>query len=71
MLFPALCVSGAVSIEESGVFDDGEIAIMKEPQKVKYRLFLFELFERVKCRLSGAKRLCLASAVFDLDGYLL
>lgn len=71
VLFPALCVSGAVSIEESGVFDDGEIAIMKEPQKVKYRLFLFELFERVKCRLSGAKRLCLASAVFDLDGYLL
>lgn len=57
VLYPSLCVSGAVSIEECEVLEDDEIIIIKEPDKVKYKLFCFELIE--KLRLKFFKGSCL------------
>lgn len=48
VLYPSLCVSCAVSIDECGSFSTEELTVVKEPQKVKFKLFFFELFEWVK-----------------------
>ena len=48
MLYPSLCVSCAVSIDECGSFSEDELVVVKEPQKVKFKLFCFELFEWVR-----------------------
>lgn len=47
VLYPSLCMSSAVSIDDCECFDSGEIRIMKEPEKVKYKLFCFEFAEKL------------------------
>lgn len=51
VLYPSLCLSGAVSIESCGELEEDEIILIKEPQKVKYKLFCFEIFEKLRLKL--------------------
>lgn len=53
VLYPSLCVSSAVDIEESGNFSEEELIVIKEPEKVKYKLALFELFEKLISKING------------------
>ena len=53
ILYPSLCVSSAVDIEESGNFSEEELIVIKEPEKVKYKLALFELFEKLISKING------------------
>lgn len=48
VLFPSLCSSCAVSIEESEVFTKDEIQILTKPNEVKYKLFCYEIVEKIK-----------------------
>lgn len=49
-------MSCAVS-EDSFEFDDGELKIIKQPEKVKYKLFCFEVFQRIKSALEDLPKL--------------
>ncbi len=53
VLYPSLCTSCAADIEELGEFSDDELVIIKNPEKVKYRLALFELFERLLSKINS------------------
>ena len=57
VLYPSLCVSCAADIEESGKFSEEELLIVKEPEKVKYKLAIFELFERLRSKINGLNSL--------------
>lgn len=57
ILYPSLCVSSAVDIEESGDFSEEELLVVKEPEKVKYKLALFELFEKLCSKINGLNSL--------------
>ena len=46
--FPSVCVGAAVKIDDCEVFTDGELMIVKEPQKVRYKLWCFEAVRRIK-----------------------
>ncbi len=48
VLFPSLCSSCAVDIEEASVFTKGEIQILSKPKTVKYKLFCYELISKIK-----------------------
>ena len=48
VLYPSLCVSGAISIDDCEELDDSDLIIIKEPEKVKYKLFCYELWQKVK-----------------------
>ncbi|MCD7731856.1 MAG: stage II sporulation protein R [Oscillospiraceae bacterium] len=48
VLYPSLCVSGAISIDDCETLDDNDLTIISEPEKVKYKLFCYELWQRVK-----------------------
>ena len=56
-MYPSLCVSCAADIEESGKFSEEELLIVKEPEKVKYKLAIFELFERLRSKINGLNSL--------------
>lgn len=57
VLYPSLCVASAADIEESGEFSDEELIIVKQPEKVKYKLAIFELFERLRSKINGLNSL--------------
>lgn len=46
--YPALCIGTSVSVEECGVFTEGEIKIVKFPEKVRYKLWCFEAVKKLK-----------------------
>ncbi len=45
--YPRLCFGSAVSIEDCGVFSEGEIMIVKEPEKVRYKLWCYETIRKL------------------------
>lgn len=57
VLYPSLCVSGAMSIDACEELDDSDLIIIKEPQKVKYKLFCYELWQKVKELFNDSKSL--------------
>lgn len=57
VLYPSLCVSGAISLDDCEEFDDSELIIIKEPEKVRYKLFCYELWQKLKKTFSGGKSL--------------
>lgn len=46
--YPGLCLGSAVSVDDCGVFTEGELKIIKEPAKVRYKLWCFELIRKIK-----------------------
>ncbi len=52
VLYPSLCVGSAVSAEDCGVFTEGEIKILREPEKVRCKLWCFEALRKLKKFLS-------------------
>ena len=57
VLFPSLCSSCAVSIEESEVFTKDEIQMLTKPNEVKYKLFCYEIVEKIKLLFSNSPKL--------------
>ncbi|MCD7824281.1 MAG: stage II sporulation protein R [Oscillospiraceae bacterium] len=55
VLYPSLCVSGAISIEET--LDEEDLIIIQQPEKVQYKLFCFELWQKVKSLFTDSKSL--------------
>lgn len=45
--YPQMCIGAAAKIDESAVFTDGELRIVKEPQKVKYKLWCYEIVQKI------------------------
>lgn len=46
--YPQLCIGAAIKIEDENILTEGELKIVKEPQKVKYKLYCYELFLKIK-----------------------
>lgn len=46
--YPGLCLPSAAKIEDLEMLSEDEIVIFKSPEKVRYKLFCFELFQRIK-----------------------
>ncbi|MCD7847589.1 MAG: stage II sporulation protein R [Oscillospiraceae bacterium] len=46
VLYPSLCVSGAISIDET--LEDSDLVIIQHPEKVQYKLFCYELWQKVR-----------------------
>ncbi len=46
--YPSICVGAAMSVEECGAFDSGELLIIKEPEKVRYKLWCFEAIRKLR-----------------------
>lgn len=46
--YPSVCVGAAVSVDDCGVFTDGELVIIKEPERVRYKLWCFEFIRKLK-----------------------
>ncbi|MCD7890066.1 MAG: stage II sporulation protein R [Oscillospiraceae bacterium] len=57
VLYPSLCISGAISIDDCEALDDDDLTIISEPEKVKYKLFCYELWQKVKSFFSDSKSL--------------
>ncbi len=53
VLYPSLCTSCAANIEELGCFSNEELVVVKNPEKIKYKLALLELFEKLRSKLNG------------------
>lgn len=45
--YPSLCFGTAVSIDDCEVFSEGELTIVKEPEKVRYKLWCFEFVRKI------------------------
>ncbi len=45
--YPSLCVGTAVKIEDCGVFTDGELTVVTHPEKVRYKLWCFEVIRKI------------------------
>ena len=45
--YPSLCFGAAVSIDDCEVFTEGELTIVKEPEKVRYKLWCFEMLRKI------------------------
>ncbi len=46
VLYPSLCVSGAITVDET--LDDSDLVIIQHPEKIQYKLFCYELWQKVK-----------------------
>ena len=46
--YPSLCIGSASKIDDCGAFTEGEITIVKEPEKVRYKLWCFKLMRKIK-----------------------
>ncbi len=55
VLYPSLCVSGAISIEDT--LDDEDLIIIQHPEKVQYKLFCYELWQKLKSLFSDSRTL--------------
>ncbi len=47
VLYPSLCIGSVISLEDTECFTDDELIILKEPQKVRYKLLCFELWQKI------------------------
>lgn len=45
--YPSLCFGSAVSIDDCEVFTEGELTIVKEPEKVRYKLWCYEIARKI------------------------
>lgn len=45
--YPSLCFGTAVSIDDCEVFSEGELTIVKEPEKVRYKLWCYEVLRKI------------------------
>ena len=45
--YPSLCLGTSVSIDDCEVFTEGELRIVKEPEKVRYKLWCYEMFRKL------------------------
>lgn len=45
--YPSLCFGSAVSIDDCEVFTESELTIVKEPEKVRYKLWCFEMARKI------------------------
>ncbi|MCD7772341.1 MAG: stage II sporulation protein R [Oscillospiraceae bacterium] len=55
VLYPSLCVSGAISIDEN--LDEEDLVIIQHPEKVQYKLFCYELWQKLKSLFTESKSL--------------
>lgn len=46
--YPQLCIGAAVKIDDSGILTDGELKIVKEPEKVRYKLWCYEVIKKLR-----------------------
>lgn len=46
--YPSLCLGSAMKIDDCEEFTDEELIIIKEPQKVRYKLFCYELIKKIR-----------------------
>ena len=46
--YPGLCLPSAVKIDDCEILSEDEVMIFKYPQKVRYKLFCFELLRKIK-----------------------
>lgn len=46
--YPSLCLGSAMTVDECEEFTDEELIIIKEPQKVRYKLFCYELIKKIR-----------------------
>lgn len=46
--YPNLCLGAAMKIDDCETFTEGEITIVKQPEKVKYKLWCFEIVRKIK-----------------------
>lgn len=46
--YPSICLGSAMSVDECGVFSEGELIIIKEPEKVRYKLWCFEAIRKLR-----------------------
>ncbi len=46
--YPEVCIGAAIKIEDSEVFSEGEIKILREPSKVRYKLWCYETLLKLK-----------------------
>lgn len=46
--YPGLCLPCATKIDDCETFTHDELIILKTPEKVRYKLFCFELFRKIK-----------------------
>lgn len=53
--YPNLCVGTALKIDDCGAFTEGELTIVKQPEKVRYKFWCFEMVQKIK-RLMAAPR---------------
>lgn len=57
VLFPSLCSSCSVSIEECSVFTKDEIKILTKPNEFKYKIFCYEIFGKIKSTLLNERKI--------------
>ncbi len=48
VLYPSLCLGSVMKIDDAECFTQDELIIVKQPQKVRYKLFCYELYRRIK-----------------------
>ncbi len=46
--YPDICLSACTKIDECDILTQEELVILKTPKKVRYKLFCFELFNKLK-----------------------
>lgn len=46
--YPELCLPSAVRLEECKSLSENDVMILKTPEKVRYKLFCFELIRKIK-----------------------
>lgn len=46
--YPNLCVGAAMKIDDCEVFTEGELTIVKQPEKVRYKLWCFEFVRKIR-----------------------
>ncbi len=57
VLYPSLCVSGAISIDDCEELDNSDLVIIEHPEKVQYKLFCFELWQKIKSLFTESESL--------------
>lgn len=55
VLYPSLCVSGTISIDDT--LDDEDLIIIQHPEKVQYKLFCYELWQKLRSLFTESRTL--------------
>lgn len=53
--YPSLCVGAFSKIDDCGVFTEGELKIVTQPEKVRYKLWCYEAVMKLKALFSKAR----------------